>query len=234
MKLIVFDMDQTLVNFVPVQAEAVRQTFVRFFNVEANLHEIDWDGKGMMDTFAELARVNNVPEDLYQLNKWQVREGYIDAFVSNFPLNAADCILPGIGELLHALSKADNVLVLYTFASRQIVDKVLEGTGLGRFFAFCFYGTEVGKRSDMVGLAIEKAAKLTGQLFQDGDVVIIGDSLADIDAGKPFNALNIGVATGYRTEDVLAKAGADFVFKDLGDYSRVIEAIDRGKKIRGT
>ncbi len=229
MKLILFDMDQTLVNFITVQEKAVREIFVSFFNLPANLHDIDWDGKGMIETFHDLARFYNIPEERFLENRLQLKDAYINAFIRNFPPNASDYILPGAEELLSVLLKTDNILSLYTAASRQIVDTILNATGLVRFFRFCFFGAEMDNRSEMVKMAMEKAEESSGMVFRDGNIVIIGDSIRDIEAGRPFNALVISVATGYRSEETLRKAGADFVFKDLSRCESILKAIGSDK-----
>ena len=62
MKLVIFDLDQTLVDFISVHDEATRELFQRFFGLEARLTEIDFAGKSLIDIFLELARLKGVPE----------------------------------------------------------------------------------------------------------------------------------------------------------------------------
>jgi phosphoglycolate phosphatase-like HAD superfamily hydrolase len=78
----------------------------------------------------------------------------------------------------------------------------------------------------MVRLAIDKAEKSTGRQFRDKNVVIIGDSLRDIECGKLFNARTIAVATGFHSQEELLKAGPDYLFDSLKDHRRVLKAID--------
>jgi phosphoglycolate phosphatase len=141
------------------------------------------------------------------------------------PRDAAKYILPGVGELLGELSKTDHIVALYTGDSPRIVSQVFRVTGLGEYFRFCFYGTEVETRADMVRLAINKAEKSTGRQFRDKNIVIIGDSVRDVECGKLFSALTIAVATGFHSKEELLKVGPDYLFDNLKDYRKVLKAI---------
>jgi len=226
MKLIIFDLDQTLVDFLSVHDEATGKLFKKFFKVDARLTEIDFTGRSLTGNFAELARLKHVPEDVLQNKSSQLLESYETAFGQSLPRDAPKHVLPGVRELLTELSRTDHIVALYTGDSSGIVDQVFRATGLGRYFKFCFYGTEVQTRSDMVRLAIDRAEKSTGCQFRDKNVVIIGDSLRDIECGKLFNALTIAVATGFHSKEELLKAGPDYLFDSLKDYRRVLNAIE--------
>jgi beta-phosphoglucomutase-like phosphatase (HAD superfamily) len=61
MKLVIFDLDQTLVDFLSVHNEVTRRLFKRFFNVAIRLTEIDFTGKSLTENFSELVRLKNIP-----------------------------------------------------------------------------------------------------------------------------------------------------------------------------
>ena len=150
---------------------------------------------------------------------------YERIFSHSIPQDGYKYILPGAIGLLEALSRTGSLVALYTGDSPGIVKAVFKATGLGRYFRFAVYGTEVETRADMVRQAMEKAEKLTGSNFRDKDIVIIGDSVRDIDCGKQFNALTIAVATGFHSEEKLREMEPDYLFKSLEDHSRILKAI---------
>lgn len=225
MKLIIFDLDQTLVDFISVHEKVTQRLFKGFFHVDARLTEIDFAGKSLDDSFRELAGLKNIPEDIFRKKSQKLLESYGTAFSQSLPVDAAKYVLPGARELLSELAKTDNVIALYTGDSPEIVSAVFRATGLGGYFRFCLYGTEVKTRADMVRLAIEKAEKLTGREFRDKDIVIIGDSTRDIECGKLFKALTIAVATGFHSRSRLSAGGPDYLFANLKDYRKVLRAI---------
>jgi phosphoglycolate phosphatase len=225
MKLIIFDLDQTLVDFLSVHDEVTRRLFKRFFKVDVRLTEIDFTGKSLTENFSELARLKAIPEDVFRKKSNQLLESYEIILGESLPDDATKYILPGAKELLSELSKTDHIVALYTGDSSKIVNHVFRATGLGRYFKFCFYGTEVVTRADMVRLAIQKAETTTGQRFKDRNIVIIGDSIRDVECGKQFNALTVAVASGFHSRAELSAAGADYLFDNLKDYRKVLKAI---------
>jgi phosphoglycolate phosphatase-like HAD superfamily hydrolase len=104
-----------------------------------------------------------------------------------------------------------------------VADRVSTTTTLNKYFRFRLYGTEARNQADMVRQAIEKAETLTGIEFKR--YVIIGDSIRDIECGKQFHALTIAVAAGFHSEKKLVKHKPDCLFKNLGDYKRVLQVI---------
>jgi phosphoglycolate phosphatase-like HAD superfamily hydrolase len=227
MKLIIFDLDQTLVDFISVHDEVTKSLFKDFFNIDVKLTEIDFAGKSLKDNFRELARLKNIPDDEFRGKSHQLLESYEDTFSKSLPRDAAKYILPGARELLSELSKTAHIVTLYTGDSPKIVNSVFRATNLGKYFKLCLYGTEVATRADMVRLAVQKAEKLAGQEFRERDILIIGDSTRDIECGKLFHALTIAVATGFHSRAQLLAAGPDYLFDNLKDYRKVLRAIDQ-------
>jgi phosphoglycolate phosphatase len=228
MKLIIFDMDQTLIELIEVHDEAARQLFQRFFGVDARLTNIDYAGKSLFESFHQLAKMNNISRETFLSKRDQLLESYEDAFIRNIPADTSKYVLPGVEQLLAELVKAEDIIMLYTGDSKAIVEAVFRATSLGKYFSDCFYGTEVDNRADMITLALKRAKALANKDFKGKDIVIIGDSLRDIEVSKQFGALMISVATGVYSEGKLQKSGADYVFKDLSDYKQVINAINAG------
>ncbi|MDP2730955.1 MAG: HAD family hydrolase [Dehalococcoidales bacterium] len=227
MKLIIFDLDQTLVDFISVHDEVTRRLFKEFFDIEPRLTEIDFAGKSLNDNLRGLARLRDVPEDVFQRKSQQLLESYETIFSKSLPPDAAKHILPGARELLNELSKTDHIIALYTGDSPGIVSSVFRATGLGKYFKFCLYGTQVEARADMVRLAIKRAREITGRDFKNKEIVIIGDSVRDIECGRLFNALTIAVATGFHSRVQLLAAGPDYLFEDLKDNKEILAAIKR-------
>jgi phosphoglycolate phosphatase len=226
MKLVIFDLDQTLVDFLPVHDEAARRLFWKLFHVDARLTEIDYAGRSLTDSFRELARVKNIPEDVFHKKSRLLLESYEAFFSELIPGDAEKYVLPGARELLGELSKTENVVVLYTGDSAGIVSQVFRVTGLDRYFRFCFYGTEVKSRCDMVRLAIDKAEKMTGRDFSGKNTVVIGDSIRDIECGQRFNALAIAVATGFYSRAQLSAKSPDYLLDNMKNFKKVLRIIE--------
>src|SRR5262249_9650095 len=92
---------------------------------------------------------------------------------------------------------------------------------LNQFFAFGGYGSDSESRVVLVRRAAEKAAVRHGSLISSRDVLVIGDTPRDIDAGREAGFRAVGVATGQYSVDQLLESGADFAianFREGRDY----------------
>jgi phosphoglycolate phosphatase-like HAD superfamily hydrolase len=174
---------------------------------------------------AELARLKGIVRSKFTEKSKSLLESYEKIFHAKIPPAASNHILPGVKPLLEELSKTGNFVVLYTGDSPGVTQRVLEVTGLGKYFKFSVYGTEANSRVDMARLAIKKADQLTGARFEGKDIVIVGDSIRDIECGKKLNALTIAVATGFHSEEELTSRKPDYLFKNLKDYRKVLKTI---------
>lgn len=225
MKLFIFDLDETLVDFFVLHNEVTHRVLKKFFGVEAWLTEVEHAGRSQRDGMRELAGLKGVPRYVFDKQADRVLDEFGIEFAARMPADVTDSILPGAEELLTALSQTDSVLALYTGDAPGVVDAVFRATGFGRYFAYRFSGTQFKRREDMVKLAIQKAEADTGLEFKGKDVVIIGDSIRDVECGRVFDALTIGVASGSYSAEELAQAGAGIVVKSLKEERTILDAI---------
>ena len=87
------------------------------------------------------------------------------------------------------------------------------------------YGHLSPLRADLPPHAVEEARQHTGIEYQKGQVVIIGDTPADVTCGLGIGARSIAVATGFSKPEDLQAAGPDYLFADLTQTDDVLDAI---------
>jgi len=136
-------------------------------------------------------------------------------------------VLPGVFELLDALdARGDVVLGLLTGNVAEGARAKLESVGIdpGRFRVGAF-GSDHEHRPSLPQLAHRRLRDELGVEVQGSDVVIIGDTPADVTCGRVLGARAIGVATGRYSTDDLWQAGASAVFADLSDTAAVVAEI---------
>jgi HAD superfamily hydrolase (TIGR01549 family) len=225
LKLIIFDMDQTLVDFLNIHDQSTKAVFKKFFGVDASLREVDFSGKSLSENFLQLAAVKGISREKVELMGRETMSYYEECFGKLLSRQKNKAVLPGVKELLNELVKSGHFVVLYTGDSEGVVNHVFRFTGLGKFFQFAVFGNQAKTRDGMIRLAVEKAERLTGKKFQGKDVVVIGDSTRDIDAGKEVKALTISVATGFHSADELKKHEPDYLFNSLSDYRKIVDII---------
>jgi len=101
----------------------------------------------------------------------------------------------------------------------------MSATGLDRYFRIKITSSDTKNRLEMAKLVVKQAQGLTGQHFEGKDIVIIGDSVHDIECANQLGATSIAVATGFHDRDQLSQLNPDYLFNTLSDTRQVLQAI---------
>jgi phosphoglycolate phosphatase len=135
--------------------------------------------------------------------------------------------LPGVVSLLDALSARDDVIVgLLTGNVMEGARAKLKAVGIDPDrFEVGAYGSDHEARGELPAIARKRVQAARGQHITGEDIVIIGDTPADIECGRSLGVRALGVATGHYPADELAACGAFAVFDDLSDTDAVVAAI---------
>lgn len=217
MKLVIFDLDETLVNFFAIHDKAFALTLEELFGITgASYKHIDYAGKRIPDSIAEYARKEGVTPQVISMNLEEAERVY-ELHFARLMRNPKKHILPGAVPLLKVLSKKHK-LALVTADIPGVTALVLDGTGLLRYFNFVVTADDAPTRPELVAKAIKKAGKVD-------EVWVIGDSVRDIDAGNANGAKVIAVLTGGTPEKVLAERKPAYIFKDLTPTRKILGII---------
>lgn len=215
-KLILFDVDQTLVDALAHHNVAYKKAFKEVFNVDTQLTDINFAGKIVPNIIQELGKLNEIPKDVVESRLTTAIER-VESFFTKSVGKGEIRVLPGVRELLEKLKERDHILGVVTGNPEGITQSILENSKLKGYFGIFVYGSKDKDRAELVGLAIAKAERKFGTKFFGKDVVIVGDSIHDIECGKPHGSLTIAVATGFYSKKELMKHSPDYLFTDLTD-----------------
>lgn len=227
-RLVLFDIDGTLLRSAQAGKRALRAAFEEEYDDLGFFDAIRLDGKTDFQILAELhiaagTPERNTPERLNQL---------IDRYVTHLETVIAErghlvrpC--PGVPELLDALDERDDVVIgLLTGNVIPGARLKLGAAGISfERFALGAFGSDSAHRPDLPPIAAERATPMFGRKPQGDEVVIIGDTPADVTCGAGICARAVAVATGSFTVDQLHAAGAHATFADLADTNAVLAAI---------
>jgi phosphoglycolate phosphatase-like HAD superfamily hydrolase len=136
-------------------------------------------------------------------------------------------IMPGIHDLLDRVEATEGaVLGLLTGNFVEGAGLKLRSGGIDPVrFKVGAYGSDSAVRSDLPPIAAKRAAELFGRVPSGHEVVIVGDTPADVACGRSIGARAIAVATGYYSVPELEAAGAVAAFENLSDTAAVMDAI---------
>lgn len=230
-RLVLFDIDCTLINSHGAGSRAVLRALRDVYRVEGDLGDYSFHGRTDPGIVRELVALwdaaSHPAEDPDSVD--ERLEACLSRYVELLRVEIAAGlveVLPGVRKLITALA-ADRraVLGLLTGNVEMGAKLKLSSTGLLPLFKVAAYGSDSEARPELPAVAVQRAEILTGRRFTGKEVVIIGDTPADIACGAHLGVRTIAVATGRYSVQELAGHAPDHVYRDLSDWRAVYEAI---------
>jgi phosphoglycolate phosphatase-like HAD superfamily hydrolase len=223
-RLVLFDIDGTLLSAGRASREALRAAFQEAWPEEIPLDGYDFSGKTDPQIVRELLGPH-VPAGRVA----EISGKALDLYVGHLErrLRPGEVVVKkGVAELLPRLAKMDPVTQgLLTGNLERGARIKLSPAGLNSFFGFGAFGSDHADRYELPAIALARAYEATRRVFSGKEIVIVGDSIHDVACGRAWNVRSIAVATGLTSADRLAGERPDFLFPDLSDTERIIEAM---------
>ena len=227
-RLVLFDIDGTLLTSMRAGRQALLAAFAEEYQELAFFETVRFDGKTDLQIIAELHGAAGFPERATPERATRL----LDRYLSHLEVAVADRAdrvrpCPGVGELLDALDeRADVVTGLLTGNVMPGARLKLGAAGIAfDRFALGAYGSDSAHRPDLPPIAAERARDLFGRTPHGEEVVIIGDTPADVACGAGIAARAVAVATGSYSVMELEATGAYATFADLANTAAVLKAI---------
>ena len=213
---ILFDIDETLVSTGGAGARSWRYAFNELYGIPADIGA--FTSAGMTDpVVARLTFKSAVGHDPSPRELATVMAAYLDRLPYEVDHSEGYHEIDGAEELLKRLTDEGVLLGITSGAVETAAHIKLARAGLNRFFAFGGYGSDSADRSELTRRAIERGSELLQHPIDSHQVMVVGDTPKDIEAGHGAGAIAVGSATGKHDVDELRKAGADYVLASLRD-----------------
>jgi phosphoglycolate phosphatase len=226
-KIVLFDIDGTILWTDGAGRRAVFQALAEHFG-ETGPGNLRFDGKTDPQIVRELLRQAGAAEADIDARLGLVLDRYLALLREELAeRDHGDHVFPGVFELLHALEQRDDVMLgLLTGNIHPGAHAKLSAVGIApERFRIGAFGSDHHDRPELPEIARRRAEALLGAPVSGRDVVVIGDTPADIACGIGIGARAIGVATGRYTVEELEACNAAAVFADLSDTDAVVRAI---------
>jgi phosphoglycolate phosphatase len=227
-KLVLFDIDGTLLSSGGAGRRAIRRALMEVFG--ATGPEEHWfDGKTDPQIVRELMRIVGHPDDHIDRRMDALFRRYVAYLEAELGVarRAGARALPGVPALLDALERESGVaLGLLTGNLVEGARVKLRAVGIdpSRFRVGAF-GSDHERREELPAIAQRRAREVLGLELTGDSIYLVGDTPSDIHCGRGIGARAIGVATGRYPPDALAACGARAVFRDLAETAAVVSAI---------
>jgi phosphoglycolate phosphatase-like HAD superfamily hydrolase len=227
-RLVLFDIDGTILLTAGAGRRAITAALAEEMAAHDAFDQIRFDGKTDPQIVAELLEAARHPSASDMEYIRAVCHRYVALLEAELlEGRSRTTVMPGIFELLDALEQEPGVVLgLLTGNVARGAELKLGAAGLDPArFRIGAYGSDSAHRPDLPAIAARRAQPLFGREPRGAEVIIIGDTPADMTCGLSIGARAIGVATGSYGLGDLSAAGAHAVFGDLSDTTLVLESI---------
>lgn len=214
-RLILFDVDGTLLSTNGQAGEALGIAMRETFGTAGPIEGYSWAGKTDPQIVFELLGSAGIPRVEVEARLGEAFDRYCGHLARRLsPDNTR--ALPGVREVLNALRRRSDVAVgLLTGNIRRGADIKLRAAGLDESFGMGAYGSDDEDRNRLVAVARARALTHWGEEFPGTRTVVVGDAEADIRCARAGGARAVAVASGTTALEALAALRPDALIDSL-------------------
>lgn len=212
-KAVFFDMDGTLVNSMNDLAASTNYAMAKFGYPEKPIKNYAYyAGNGIYVMIERALEPNKVDAETLK----QIRDVFFDYYKDHCTVHTA--VYKGVPELIAALKEKGIKVGCITNKVEPIAKNIIN-----HFFGGMdvVYGQIDGVPNKPDPLLTLKALDELG--LDPKECLFVGDTSVDIETALNSGAVSLGVLWGFRTEDELRGAGADYI---VSDAKEILEIID--------
>ncbi len=248
MRLVLFDIDLTLIDPAGAGRHSMELAFAELFPIADAFRSVSFAGF----TDRSILRQALLAHDLLD-GESAVRCGgeaidfqeFVSCFAARYAHHLAQVlptrpgrVLPGVRRLLDYLHRQPGTMLGLATGNFECGARLkLDHYSLWEWFAGGGFGDRHLDRAGVVAEALERldgacadhpdpgtagdsAPGLAARRRQWSRILVVGDTPYDIAGGKSVGAVTVGVATGLHNAEELRAAGADLVYNDFADAER--------------
>ena len=227
MRLVLFDIDGTLVNTLGAGKAALESAMRSVYGETGPIDSFDFHGRTDPAIVRGLLRAAGRQDAEIEAGFEATWEAYLG--VLDRELVGRDGRVhpyPGVTKLLDAIEDdARFAPGLVTGNMEGGARRKLEACGLARRFAFGAYGSDSERREDLPPIARDRAERQYGRPFGLRTAIVVGDTPEDIRCARANGTRVLAVSTGRHTVEELRDHDPDVVLEDLSNTSRVMQVL---------
>jgi phosphoglycolate phosphatase len=223
-KLLLFDIDGTLLRAEDATRQAINESFQSLFKIEDSLKDMSFLAWTDLALFQEAA---------IKLIGRPFKDGEYAAFSREYAKRLQGqlrtCkfyLMPGVAELLPLLARREDIVLgLETGNIEPAARLKLERGGISHYFPSGGFGSDSADRAQLIKTAIERACAVEKRAIAHKDIYVIGDAPYDVSAAKKNGVNTIAVGTGISDQRKVLAEKPDYYLKDLSDMPVFLQCI---------
>lgn len=220
MRLILFDIDGTLIDSGGAGTRSLDLSLKELFSVDNAFEGISMAGKTDTQIIKEGLMKHGISVN-----------GNIDTVITAYLKylrkeinNDRKHVKPGIYNLLDTLSFMKDIGSGLLSGNLESGARIkLEPFKLNEYFPTGAFGSDDEDRNNLLPVAVKRFEELFRRKIQIDNCIVVGDTPRDVECAHIYGAMCIGVATGPYSFTALKEAGADYVVQDLSSQNTLLQ-----------
>lgn len=218
MKVLLFDIDGTLVRAGGAGRKALNRAAYELYGVKDACSEVSLAGRTDLYNFRFVYEKATGKKGTAAAVE-RLHEAYLEHlpfYVKKAIRDKTYILPPGIKTLLKHLSREEGVLLGLGTGNMERGARIkLEPSGFNAYFLFGGYGSDAFHRPTLLRRAVARAAKVARRAIEPSEVFVIGDTPLDVAAGRKAGYRTIAVGTGFSSWHELVASKPDFLARDF-------------------
>jgi phosphoglycolate phosphatase len=217
-RLVLFDIDGTLVHTGGAGIKAFARVFSHEFNAHDGVEKMKFAGRTDTNLVREFFGLHNIaptPENFSRFFELYVHQ------LEHILTVSEKSVCPGVREMIAHLRELPQppMIGLLTGNIRLGAEIKLRHLNLWDEFEMGGFADDHEERDQIAEAARQRASRLLGHNLRGKEVVVIGDTPHDIRCGRAIGARVLAVATGGATLDELKHHAPDWAVNDLTEVT---------------
>lgn len=213
-RLVLFDIDGTLVRTAGAGVKAFAKVFATEFGAVDGLERLKFAGRTDLSLVREFFGVHQIEATPGNFKRFFERYVFwLDHIIADSPTEAC----PGVWDFIHGIRRLTQppVLGLLTGNIRLGAEIKLRHFRLWEVFETGAFADDHEERDQIAAIARERGSRILGCTLRGDEVLVIGDTPLDIRCARAIGARVLAVGTGGATLAELKAHRPDFAVEDL-------------------
>lgn len=217
-RLVLFDIDGTLVRTGGTGIKAFARTFATIFGVHEGVEKIRFAGRTDVSLVREMFTLSNIPHTEENFRR------FFDNYVHWLQHLIKDCdgdVCPGVLDFIRAIEQLPHppLIGLLTGNVKLGAEIKLRRFQLWEIFKTGAFADDHEDRNQIAVVARERGIQALNQHLPGDQILVIGDTAHDIRCARAIGAKVIAVATGGESLEALKKHHPDWAVNDLTELA---------------
>ena len=215
-RLVLFDVDGTLIRTGGAGMRAFAKVFATEFNAVDGFERLKFSGRTDLSLIREFFGFHNIPVTPENLQRFFGRYPF---WLEQFLRASQAKVCPGVWEFIHGLQalRQPPLLGLLTGNIRLGAEIKLRHLHLWETFATGAFADDHEERSQIAAIARQRGSDILREELRDEQVLVVGDTPLDIRCARAIGAKVLAVATGGFTLEELKPHQPDWAVSDLSE-----------------